>query len=102
MAQYTFDANALANSAVSAATIANGSISCASIDDYSIGGYIKGGKSVASKDDVVKAIYRLNPTLKDKFEDQEEFVDALVAAGTAAHQRDSMFRLSDINFRDNN
>jgi hypothetical protein len=54
----------------------------------------KGGKPVASKDDVVKALYRLNPTLKNEFETEDEFVEALIAAGQDAHQEFSRSRLS--------
>lgn len=56
----------------------------------------KGGKSVASKDDVVKALYRLNPGLKDRFENEDEFVEALIAAGTAAFQTVSAAKLGQI------
>lgn len=56
----------------------------------------KGGKSVASKDDMVKALYRLNPGLKDRFENQDEFVEALIAAGTAAFQTVSAAKLGQI------
>jgi hypothetical protein len=61
--QFTADSNGWASGG-----IVSGSIS-------------KGGKPVASKDDVVEAFYRLNPGLKDKFKNQEEFVAALIAAG---------------------
>lgn len=60
---------------------------------YTAGGVI-GGKPVASKDDVVKALYRLNPTLNDEFETEDEFVEALIAAGQKAHQEYSQSRLS--------
>jgi hypothetical protein len=60
------------NSSISEGAISAASIAANSVTGYAVGGYTgatnKGGKSVASKDDVVKALYRLNPTLKVEFE----------------------------------
>jgi hypothetical protein len=78
--QFTADSNGWASGG-----IVSGSIS-------------KGGKPVASKDDVVEAFYRLNPGLKDKFKNQEEFVAALIAAGEDAFRRQSVDKLAGISF----